>query len=56
MTTKTTESAPSTETPQAGGGCCGGKAHGKLAPEQKSRETVSGAQHDAKSGGCCCGE
>jgi len=55
MTTKTTEPAPSTETPQTSGGCCGGKGHGKPAPEPESRDTAPGAKAGAKPGGCGCG-
>lgn len=53
MTAKTTKPAPSSDTPESGGGCCGGKAH--AAPEQDRRDTASDARHDAKAGGCCCG-
>ncbi|MDP3958781.1 MAG: hypothetical protein Q8Q26_01640 [Pseudorhodobacter sp.] len=58
MTAKTTEPAPTTEPlapepPVLGGGCCGGKAHGR--PAQESRDTASGAKTDAKPGGCGCG-
>ena len=56
MTAKTAEPTPTPETPQTSGGCCGGKAHGKPAPEPESRDTAPGARDDAKPGGCGCGK
>lgn len=55
MNLKTAQPSPSSETPQKGGGCCGGNAHGAPESEPDRHDASSGAQRDTKPGGCGCG-